>query len=100
MSARSKYALWLLAAGALLSCGAVDPQNEELLDGESAALRGTPVYLRTTASVTRRVDDLLRRMSLEEKLGQMTQVDRQFLNSEDDIATYKLGSLLSGGGSV
>ena len=39
-------------------------------------------------------------MTLEEKVGQMTQVDRQFLESEADIAKYYLGSLLSGGGSV
>ena len=47
-----------------------------------------------------RVRDLLSYMSLEEKIGQMTQVDRQFLESDNDISTYYLGSLLSGGGST
>ena len=39
-------------------------------------------------------------MTLDEKVGQMTQVDKRMLDSESDIATYFLGSLLSGGGSV
>jgi len=47
-----------------------------------------------------RVNDLLSYMSLEEKVGQMAQVDRQFLQSPDHIAMYHLGSLLSGGGSA
>ena len=39
-------------------------------------------------------------MTLDEKVGQMTQVDKRMLDSESDIATYFLGSILSGGGSV
>ncbi len=52
------------------------------------------------ASADGAVRDLVARMSLEEKVGQMTQVDRQFLEDEGDIATHFLGSLLSGGGSA
>ncbi|MFP4644946.1 MAG: glycoside hydrolase family 3 protein [Spirochaetales bacterium] len=47
-----------------------------------------------------RVEDLLERMTLEEKLGQMTQIDRQYLQTADDIREYNLGSILSGGGST
>ena len=39
-------------------------------------------------------------MTLKEKIGQMTQVDRQFLNDISDISKYGFGSLLSGGGST
>jgi beta-glucosidase len=39
-------------------------------------------------------------MTLAEKVGQMTQVDRGFLGSSEDIKTYGIGSILSGGGSV
>ena len=46
------------------------------------------------------VDSLISKMTLEEKLGQMTQVDRQFLNDISDISKYGFGSLLSGGGST
>lgn len=58
------------------------------------------VFKDASQSVDTRVQDLLSYMTLEEKVGQMTQVDRQFLESEADIAKYYLGSLLSGGGSV
>ena len=46
------------------------------------------------------VESLMGQMTLDEKLGQMTQVDRQFLNDLSDISRYGLGSLLSGGGST
>jgi beta-glucosidase len=45
------------------------------------------------------VKSVLAGMSLEQKVGQMTQPDQMFLESEDDIAKYHLGSLLSGGDS-
>ena len=46
------------------------------------------------------VDELVQKMTLDEKVGQMTQVDKRMLDSEEDIAKYFLGSILSGGGSV
>ena len=46
------------------------------------------------------VQDLVQQMTLDEKVGQMTQVDKRMLDSEKDIADYFLGSILSGGGSV
>lgn len=42
--------------------------------------------------------DCLSKMTLEEKIGQMTQVAHNYLDSPSDITTYALGSLLSGGG--
>jgi beta-glucosidase len=60
----------------------------------------TPTYKDASQPVAKRVADLLSRMTLAEKIGQMTQVDRGFLASPSDIASAKLGSLLSGGGSV
>lgn len=58
------------------------------------------VYLDSTASVTNRVYDLLGRMTLDEKIGQMVQTERNFSNINSTITTYFLGSILSGGGSV
>jgi beta-glucosidase len=49
--------------------------------------------------VEQRVENLLSYMSLKEKIGQMTQIDRQFLVYSDDLAAYGIGSVLSGGGS-
>lgn len=51
------------------------------------------------AAVADRVDALLSRMSLAQKLGQMVQGERASV-TPDDVATYHLGSILSGGGSA
>jgi len=42
---------------------------------------------------------LLARMTLDEKIGQMTQPDQSFLKDPADIEKYFLGSVLSGGSS-
>lgn len=57
-------------------------------------------YLDSKLPVKKRVADLLSRMSLEEKAGQMTQAERGAVGTGGDIAAYDLGSLLSGGGST
>ncbi|MGW0208065.1 glycoside hydrolase family 3 protein [Streptomyces sp. NPDC003233] len=57
-------------------------------------------YLNGGLPVKKRVADLLSRMSLQEKAGQMTQAERGAVGGGGDIATYGLGSLLSGGGST
>ena len=49
--------------------------------------------------VSVRVKDLLGRMTLAEKIGQMTQIERENATAEQ-IAKYFIGSVLSGGGSV
>jgi beta-glucosidase len=46
------------------------------------------------------VDSLIQEMTIDEKIGQMTQVDQQFLNEISEISKYGFGSLLSGGGST
>ncbi|MEU9271067.1 glycoside hydrolase family 3 N-terminal domain-containing protein [Streptomyces sp. NPDC048251] len=57
-------------------------------------------YLNAKLPVKKRVADLLSRMSLAEKAGQMTQAERGAITAPGDIAAYDLGSLLSGGGST
>jgi len=42
--------------------------------------------------------DCLSQMTLDEKIGQMTQANKSALTTPSDIRTYYLGSLLSGGG--
>ncbi|XP_008464959.2 uncharacterized protein LOC103502703 [Cucumis melo] len=46
-----------------------------------------------------RINDLLGRMTLEEKIGQMVQIDRT-VASKEVMKKYLIGSVLSGGGSV
>ncbi|MEU0008558.1 glycoside hydrolase family 3 N-terminal domain-containing protein [Streptomyces sp. NPDC006314] len=57
-------------------------------------------YLDARLPVEKRVADLVSRMSLAEKAGQMTQAERGAMARPADIAAYALGSLLSGGGST
>ncbi|GAA0911744.1 glycoside hydrolase family 3 N-terminal domain-containing protein [Nonomuraea longicatena] len=57
-------------------------------------------YLDRSRPVRDRVRDLLSRMTVAEKVGQMTQAERSALGTPDDLATYLLGSVLSGGGSA
>ena len=73
----------------------------------AAELRPTakePVYLDAKAPIGQRVKDLLSRMTLEEKIGQMTQAERGALSAPlgdpTMVATLRLGSVLSGGGST
>ena len=51
------------------------------------------------SSYDAQVKDLLSQMTLEEKIGQMIQVDQEHLQDPVDIEKYCLGSLLSGGSS-
>lgn len=45
------------------------------------------------------VSALVVRMTLDEKVGQMIQPDNEFIKDPSDVATYHLGSVLSGGSS-
>jgi beta-glucosidase len=58
-------------------------------------------YLDARRPVSERVHDLLSRMTLEEKVGQMTQAERGAVDGDQtQITTLGLGSVLSGGGST
>jgi len=51
--------------------------------------------------INKKVDALLSKMTLDEKIGQMIQVDRSaVINNPQDIKNYFIGSILSGGGSA
>ena len=51
------------------------------------------------AEISKKVSELIDLMTLDEKVGQMTQIDQRFLDTITDLSTYSIGSLLSGGGS-
>jgi beta-glucosidase len=65
-------------------------------------------YLNSQLPISQRVSDLVSRMSLAEKIGQMTQADRYMFtdssttsnSSGNDLRAWSVGSLLSGGGDV
>ncbi len=77
----------LLTAAAV---GSVAPLVFVLGRGHAAS----PVRL---SSFDVRVRPLLKQMTLDEKLGQMTQAELGKLEHEDDVERYFLGSVLSGG---
>jgi len=82
--------------------------RRQFLAGSIVAL-GAPLYARealaqaaTPAKLTSfdgQVRTFLRRLTLAEKVGQMTQADQTYLHDLDDLQKYHLGSLLSGGDS-
>ncbi len=59
----------------------------------------TALYLDQTQPIEARAADLLSYMTLEEKIGQMTLVEKNSITDQSDIATYHLGALLSGSGA-
>ena len=65
--------------------------------GQTDAPTGTPVYKDASKPVADRVSDLLAQMTLDEKIGQMTLVEKGSIKSAD-IAPMGIGGLLSGGG--
>lgn len=58
---------------------------------------GPVIYTDPSQPVEARVEDLLKRMTLDEKIGQMTQVEKNSI-APGDITKYFIGSILSGGG--
>lgn len=84
----------LVSVPVLTSCDSPPPARER----EPAASPPAAAARAPLSSYDPRVDELLARMTLEEKIGQMTQADLGSLD-EDDVEKYFLGSVLSGGGS-
>ncbi len=82
----------VLAVLTVAGCGTPEPAVEGI--GFTPPPGGRPL-----SSYDPQIDDLLARMTLAEKIGQMTQADQQFLKDPSDIETLFLGSLLSGGDS-
>ncbi|MCX6543645.1 MAG: glycoside hydrolase family 3 C-terminal domain-containing protein [Acidobacteria bacterium] len=66
---------------------------------QAGPARGMLPYQDSRRPVVERVDDLLALMTIDEKVGQMTQPDHTYLKSPDDVARYFVGSVLSGGNS-
>ncbi len=60
-------------------------------------VEAVPLYLDATQPIDARVEDLLARMTLAEKIGQMTQVEKNSITPQD-VTRYGIGSILSGGG--
>ncbi len=79
--------LWTVILSALLISGAGCAKEDEVSDATKPK------------TLEEQVEAMLGSMTLDEKIGQMTQAERGALTNVSDIKTYHLGSLLSGGGS-
>ncbi|MGW5647426.1 glycoside hydrolase family 3 protein [Saccharopolyspora sp. NPDC003752] len=64
-----------------------------------AVAAAPPAYRDATRPVADRVDDLMARMSLQDKIGQLTQAER-LAADPGTAAAAGIGSILSGGGSA
>lgn len=82
------FAALVLASAGLVVTGAA----------REAAAAGEP-YRDPSLPVATRVADLLARMTLDEKIGQMTQAERASVTASQ-VTQFRLGSVLSGGGSA
>ncbi len=88
-------AVLLVLIGLLASCTS---GTEPTADEDVAADTG-PVYLDATAAVEDRVADLLGRMTLDDKVGQMTLIEKGSISPEE-LVEFRVGAVLSGGGGA
>jgi beta-glucosidase len=58
-----------------------------------------PIYQSPSAPVAARAEDLLARMTLQEKIGQLTQVEKNSITPVE-VGRHFIGSVLSGGGGT
>ena len=65
----------------------------------SVLVAGAAAQQSQSTAIEKKAEDLLRQMTLDEKVGQMTQVDMNGMKNKSDIQKYFIGSMLSGGGS-
>src|ERR1700680_2208561 len=79
----------------------MNTSRRRLLTGSLAWLAAKSVIAapRKVSSYDAQARQLLSQMTLDQKIGQMTQPDQMYLKTLDDIENYHLGSLLSGGDS-
>jgi beta-glucosidase len=94
---RRLFCLLLGLLVALSACDASNGAGTATLPAPTAT--PVPTYLDATQPLPARVSDLVERMTLEEKIGQMTQVEKNSI-TPDDAGTYFIGSILSGGGGA
>lgn len=87
---------FVVLAALLLGC---QTKIEETSMATQSPVESMTVYVDPQRPVAERVEDLLSRMTLEEKIGQMTQVEKNSI-APGDITELHIGSILSGGGGA
>src|SRR5437773_2329265 len=99
-SPRRRFAALAAIVAALLAATLTTVPGTSATAADETAHHVLP-YRNASLPISDRVTDLLGRMTLDEKVGQMTQAERGDVAADPSlVATWKLGSVLSGGGSV
>jgi beta-glucosidase len=98
-SMKRSFPFLFLLSFLLSACGAKPATSVAPTESPVAATQslGAVIYTAPSQPIEARVEDLLARMTLDEKIGQMTQVEKNSI-APGDITEYFIGSILSGGG--
>jgi len=100
LKTRHKLIFTLAFFGALLGVLFIIMQTDFFDAKPSVIISPTnTLYLDPSQPIDVRVADLLSYMTLEEKIGQMTLVEKNSVKQGGDIAAYHMGGLLSGAGA-
>ena len=96
--------LAMIVAATALSSGAIGQQAAPVAPDAAALAHPDlwpklPLKRQRDPKVEARVEQILSRMSIEDKVGQLIQVDIASITPKD-LETYKLGSILNGGNSA
>jgi beta-glucosidase len=93
------FSFLFLLSFILSACGMQTPATPVSIKSPVVATTtfDSPISTNPSQPVETPVDDLLKRMTLDEKIGQMTQVEKNSIRP-GDITKYYIGSILSGGG--
>jgi beta-glucosidase len=105
-STRPALSRWLVAAALTAGCGALvayatvppSPAHVSQPVPHAAGSRVALGKFHGDPRIEARVSELLRKLTLEQKVAQMIQADIRYVTPED-VKTYRLGSILNGGGA-
>ncbi|HXQ35664.1 MAG TPA: glycoside hydrolase family 3 protein, partial [Anaerolineales bacterium] len=95
-----RLSTWFLSIAFIVSaCGTQTPAPMNTTESTPTPTEtpGAVIYTDPSQPAEARIEDLLKRMTLDEKIGQMTQVEKDSIRP-GDITKYFIGSILSGGG--
>ena len=101
---KKSFALILLALILLSACQpagetGVEQAAQDVANSETAVEISEPVYFNPDLPAADRAADLLSRMSLAEKIGQMTLIEKGSI-TPDAVYEFFIGGVLSGGGGT
>lgn len=88
-------ALLMSACGKMLTADPTQGAQQATSPASANPTEASPVG--ENAAIQDKVADLIARMTVDEKIGQMTQVEKNSI-AEGDITRYFIGSIISGGG--